>query len=73
MYINFYKYFGINKKSVRTRSSCLFVLEEWVFLDHTLYVFVDEMVIKIFIYHLLIMNPALHENIVNLFEHDMET
>ena len=42
------------------------------FLGHTFYGFVDEVAIKIFVYF-LIMNPALYENIVNLFEHDMET
>ena len=36
------------------------------------FVFVGEMVMKIFAY-LLIINPSLYENIVNLFEHDMET
>ena len=38
------------------------------FLDHAFY----EVVIKIFVYF-LIMNPSWYENIVNLFEHDMET
>ena len=31
-----------------------------------------EVVIEIFVY-LLMMNPLLYENLVNLFEHDMET
>ena len=35
------------------------------FLDHTFYVFVDEVVMKILVY-LLIMNPSLYENIVNI-------
>ena len=38
------------------------------FLDHAFY----EVVIKIFVYF-LITNPSWYENIVNLFEHDMET
>ena len=69
MYINFYQYytphFDITKKVVRTRSNCTAVLEEWIFLDHTFYVFVDKVVMKIFVY-LLITNPSLYENIVNL-------
>ena len=55
-----------------TRSNCPTVLEEWIFLDHTFYVFVDEVVMKILVY-LLITNPSLYESIVNLFEHDMVT
>ena len=55
---------------METRSNCPTVLEEWIFLDHTFYVFVDEVVMKILVY-LLITNPSLYESIVNLFEHDM--
>ena len=55
-----------------TRSNCPTVLEEWIFLDHTFYVFVDEVVMKILVY-LSITNPSLYESIVNLFEHDMVT
>ena len=58
--------FDINKKAVRQRSNCPAVLEEWI------YVFVDEVVMKIFVY-VLIMNPLLYEKIVNLFELNMET
>ena len=55
---------------MRTRSNCPVILEEWIFLDHTFHVFVDEVVIRISDY-LLIKNPSLYENMVNLFEHDM--
>ena len=41
------------------------------FLDHV-YVFLVGAVIKKFFY-LLIKNPSLYENLVNLFEHDIET
>ena len=64
--------FDINKKAVRTRSNCPVILEEWIFLDHTSYGFVDEVVMKIFVY-LLITNTSLYENILNPFEHVMET
>ena len=65
-------HFDTNKKVVRTISKCPAILGEWIFLDHTFYVLVDEVVMKIFVY-LLIMNPSLYENIVNLLEHDMKT
>ena len=42
-----------------------------IFLGHTYFVFVDKVVINIFVY-LFIMNSSLYENIVDLFEHDME-
>ena len=64
-------HFDLNKKVVRTRSNCPVKLAEWTFLDHTFYVFVDEVVTKIFVY-LLITNFSLYENVVNLFEHDMK-
>ena len=53
-------HFEINKKVVRTRSNCPPVLKEWIFLDHTFYVFEDEVVMKIFA-DFLITNPLLHE------------
>ena len=53
--------------------NCLTVLEEWIVLDHTfLCFFLDEVVMKIFVY-LLITNPSLYQKIVNLFEPDMKT
>ena len=48
---------------MRTRSNCPVVLEELIFLDHTFYAFVDQFIIRIFVY-LLITNPSLYENIV---------
>ena len=53
--------FDINKKVVR-----------FMFIILWIYVFVDEVVMKIFVY-VLITNPSLYEKIVNLFELDMET
>ena len=49
----------MNKKALRRRSNCSIVLEEWIFLDHTFYVFADKVVMKIFIY-LLITKPSLY-------------
>ena len=76
MYINFYQYFSphfdINKKAARTRFNCPGVLEELIFLGHTFYIFVEIVVMKTLVY-LLIENPLLYENIVNLFAHDIET
>lgn len=49
----------MNKKELRWRSNCPIVLEEWIFLDLTFYVFADKVVIKIFLY-LLITKPSLY-------------
>ena len=73
MCISFYQYFPkyLNKKVVRVRLNCPGIFEEWIFLD-IFYVFIDEVVMKIFI-SFLITNPLLYESIVNLFEHNMVT
>ena len=68
----FHPHFHRNQKAARTRSNCPAVLEQWIFSDHNFYVFVDGVVIKIFVY-LLITNPLLYANIVSLLEQDMET
>ena len=53
--------FDINKKAVR-----------FMFIILWIYVFVDKVVMKIFVY-VFITSPSLYEKIVNLFELDMET
>ena len=74
MYIKFLSifspYFENNKKVVKARFNCPARFEEWIFLDHTFYVFVDEVVMKLFVY-LLITNSSLCKNIVNLFKHNV--
>ena len=74
MYIKFLSifspYFENNKKVVKARFNCPARFEEWIFLGHTFYVFVDEVVMKLFVY-LLITNSSLCKNIVNLFKHNV--
>ena len=76
MYLKFVSvfptHFDVDKKVMRMRFNCPIALEEQIFLDHTSYVFADKVVIRIFVY-LLVTNPLLCENIVNLFEHTMTT
>ena len=45
----FHPNFDIIKKVVMTRFNFPIILEEWIYLDHTFYVFVGEVVIKIFV------------------------
>ena len=74
MYMNFYLYspsFCYKQKSGEDEIQLPCCIGGIDFLDHT-YVFVDEVVTKIFVY-LLKTNPSLYENIVNLFEHHTET
>ena len=47
-------------------------MEEWNILEHIFYDFLVDMVTKKIV-QLLIKNPSLYENVMNLFEHDMET
>ena len=56
---------------MRRRSNCPVALEEWIFLDHNFDVFVDEVIINMFVY-LLITNATFYENIVNLIEYKTE-
>ena len=72
LFLIFPPLFDINKKAGTTRSNFPIVLDEWIFWIIFFYVFVDEMIIKIFVY-LLITNTSLDEDIVNLFKHDTET
>ena len=56
---------------MRRRSNCPVALEEWIFLDHNFDVFVDEVIINMFVYF-LITNATFYENIVNLIEYKTE-
>ena len=78
MYINFFQYplppsFWYKQKNGEDEIQLARRIEGMDFFrSYFFYVFIDEVAIKIFVY-LLIANPSLYGNIVNLFEHDMET
>ena len=78
--LNVYRFLSISpppptsfwcKHRVEDRIQLPHCIEGMHFLDHTFYIFVDEVVLKIFVY-LLIINPSSYENVANLFKLDME-